>query len=224
MKTARIANTLTVLLLLTAGESFAQKPGGWSARRLIYRQEIGSEYRVTQTRDGRALRIRYQYDDKGNQGLPEVSCLRSLETGRLESCEALHRGGLRRYQFTDEEVKVTLSGGRVSTHRLTATAHPQLLDAICAFVASGSESQKVLYIAQGSESFSTQGFVMSREGRQTSTTPAGKLECVKVKLALDFPMGLFFRLDFLVAPDRDYPYIVQGRTTTGGNFQLIRIE
>jgi hypothetical protein len=178
---------------------------------------------VTQTREEHRLTILYRY----GQEIPEsgdVRCVRNLKTGRLESCETFLHGGLRRYEFAEKEVKVTLPGGRASTHRLTTIAHPQLLDAICAFVAGGSDSQKILYISQA-ESFGTQGFVMTREGRERVTTPAGKFECFKVKLTLDSRIGaLFFRLDFLVASDGQYPYVVKGHTSGGGDFQLVGID
>lgn len=223
MKLKTVAYLITSVSLLIPGDLFPERMAGWSTRQLTYRQDNGPAYRVSQTRDERRLTIGYRYGSESRQP-PDVSCVRTLKTGRLESCETFSQGGGRRYEFGEKEVKVTLPGGRVSNHPLTTLAHPQLLDAVCAFVASGRDSQKVLYISQA-ESFSTQGFVMSREGRETVTTPAGTFECSKVKLVLDSRIAsFFFRLDFLVASDGLYPYIVKGRTSSGGDFQLVGIE
>jgi len=250
MKEKTIRYLVTALLLMAPHDLFAETPAATSTRHLRYRQDNGPAYRVTQTREEDRLTILYQYGkeipdssaagfrrgsppnspqngESLNRGLhqaPDVRCVRNLKTGRLESCETFFHKGSRRYEFAGKEVKVTLPGGRLSTHRVTTVAHPQLLDAICAFVASGRDSQEVLYISQA-ESFGTQGFVMTREGRERVTTPAGTFECFKVKLTLDSRIGaLFFRLDFLVAGDGHYPYIVKGHTSSGGEFQLVGID
>lgn len=223
MRLKRFAYVLTAVSLLVPGNLFPEKPADWSRRQLAYRQVNGPAYCVTQTRDEQRLTIAYQYG-KENQDSRDVRCVRDLKNGRLHSCESLSEEGSRRYEFSEKDVTVTLPGGRVSTHRLQTAAHPQLLDAICAFVASRRDSQEVAYISQA-ESFGTQGFLMTREGREMVTTPAGTFECSKVKVTLNSRIGaLFFRLDFLVAGDSQYPYIVKGRTWRGGDFQLVGIN
>ncbi|MFB3905017.1 MAG: hypothetical protein ACE15E_16320 [Acidobacteriota bacterium] len=223
MRLKGLTYVVTVLSLLVPGELFPEKPADWSRRLLVYRQDNGPAYCVTQTRDQNRLSIAYQYGNQNHQ-VSEVRCIRDLKTGRLQSCEIFSQGGSRRYEFSEKHVQVTRPGGGFSTHRLTTAAHPQLLDAVCAFVAGGRDFQEVSYISQA-ESFATQGFVMTHEGRQIITTPAGTFECSKVKLTLDSRLGaLFFRLDFLVAEDSRYPYIVKGRTSRGGDFQLVAID
>jgi hypothetical protein len=198
-----------------------QDSGQAARRQFIYRQEKGSEYRVVQAREGARLTVQYLYADQKsyqNDGL----YVRNLSTGQLESCELVRPAGTRRYEFTPTQVTVTRPGKAASTHSIARGAHPELLDAICAFVATGKASERVLYVFN-SDSFRTQGFEMKRIGTRQVATTAGTFDCVVVRLSLDFPAGLFFSLEILVAPDAEYPFVVSGRTTTGGAFQLVQI-
>jgi hypothetical protein len=223
MKRTKTGFAAAVFILLLLGSLHAQESAKGNARQFVYRQQNAPDYRVIYSRDGQGLMIAYRFGDQSRYQ-KDVSCRRDIATGSLDWCETFPPGGVRRYEFAPKAVRVTQPDGRASVHPLDAVAHPELLDAVCAFVATGGASQRVLYLSQDNDSFSTQGFVMSRGREEKATTPAGTFPCVQVKLALDFPIGLFFSLDFLVARDVEYPFVVKGRTTSGGDFQLVGIE
>ncbi len=201
-----------VLALGIIAAAAAQERCGSISRVFVYRQQRGPDYRVNVIREPDRYAVSYRYGEQ--RAYQRDSEVVRDGSGLLVSCVLPRTGGERRYDYVAGSVTVAQPGRPASTHTIETGAHPELLDAICAFVATGKDRERVLYIFDR-ETFATQVFVMSRRGTETATTPAGTFDCVKVKLALGFRAGLFFSLDFLVAMDDVYPFVVTGRTRTG---------